>query len=128
MTITLTIKGRVPSKKNSKQIIPVRGRSIIISSKEYIKWEAGAAYTLGIQAERQGIKSPIIQASVVIEIMFPDLRTADMTNKAESIMDALVRGGVLKDDSWRVVNSLGLLALGADKELSGAKIIITTMG
>ena len=34
---------------------------------------------------------------------------ADLTNKAESVMDLLVDYGVLKDDCWTVVPALGLV-------------------
>jgi Holliday junction resolvase RusA-like endonuclease len=122
--MTLTINGRIPSKKNSKQIIRMGNRPMLISSKDYIKWEGGAAFELGVQASKFGINLPIIQATVTIEIMFPDLRASDLSNKAESIMDALVRGGVLLDDSWKVVNRLELIAMGSDKDRAGARVSI----
>lgn len=48
--------------------------------------------------------------------MFPNSkRKADLTNKAESIMDALVDAGVLEDDNWFVCGDIRLLFGGIDR-------------
>lgn len=52
----------------------------------------------------------------IITFYFPDNRKADLSNKAESIMDLLVNAGVLSDDAWQMVPRLDLRAGGIDKE------------
>ncbi len=126
--MVLKVNGRIPSKKNSKQIIKCGGRPVIISSKDYIKWERDAAFSLGLQAEGHGVSLPIVQCTVSIEIMFPDARRTDLSNKAEGLLDSLVKAGVLTDDNWRVVNRLELIAIGSDKDNAGARITINIPG
>lgn len=60
-----------------------------------------------------------------IELLFhmPDNRVADLTNKAESVMDALVDAEVIEDDKWQVVRPLVLDCAGIDKE--NPRVIIT---
>lgn len=41
---------------------------------------------------------------------------ADLTNKAESVMDLLVDCGIIVDDSWQVVEKLTLRIGGIDKK------------
>lgn len=95
----LEIKGRVPSKKNSR--INTRfGRSF--PSKAYKEWHEDASWQLYTQKKPMGLT----KAQVELHFYMPDNRRADLTNKAESVMDLLVDVGVLKDDSWQVVNTI----------------------
>lgn len=56
-----------------------------------------------------GIK-PIENITSVVLTFYPSSkRKGDLSNKAESIMDLLVDGGVLEDDNWFVVKHLILL-------------------
>ena len=124
-TITLSLQGRIPSKKNSKFIVTTRrGYSMPVSSSEFKSWERSAIKSISLQRMLQNITQPIIQCIVSIEVIFPDQRKRDLSNVAEGIMDVLVQTGVLADDNWRVVNKLELIAVGADKEKAGAKISI----
>ncbi|MCK4521393.1 MAG: hypothetical protein KAU20_02380 [Nanoarchaeota archaeon] len=45
---------------------------------------------------------------IKINFFFPDLKVADLTNKADSVMDLLVDFGIIKDDSWLVCPELHL--------------------
>jgi Holliday junction resolvase RusA-like endonuclease len=112
----IEIKGRIPSKKNSKR----RTWKFLISSKAYMDW-----HKQNIQSLRLCEKISW-NCSVEIHIRFPDKRRSDLTNKAESIMDILVDAGVLEDDSWKVVNSLKL-SWSYDKENPWAEIKISNL-
>jgi Holliday junction resolvase RusA-like endonuclease len=54
----------------------------------------------------------------------PDAIRADLTNKAESIMDLLVDAGVLQDDNWNVVPEVILRCKGIDRTNPRAEITI----
>lgn len=73
---------------------------------------------------KTAINLPIDVAEVEITITFPDKRTADLTNKAESIMDLLVDAYILFDDSHVNVPKLTLRSGGVDKKNAGAEIEI----
>lgn len=103
--ITFILEGRIPSKKNSKIIT----RHGLISSAKYREWEDTQLWLL------PNISSPVKKCEIEIIFTFPDLRSADLTNKAESIMDLLVKGGILLDDSWQVVNKVTLISKGCKK-------------
>lgn len=111
----ITIKGRTPSKKNSRNIV-CRGRfPMNLPSDRYVAWHKEAlAQLVGIE--------PIKSEHLRITIYPPDARKADLTNKAESVMDTLVDAGILEDDNWFVVNEITLKFGGIDKENPRAEI------
>lgn len=118
--LTLYIPGRIPSKKNSKRIVRRGNRSLLIGSADYLSWKGSVALLLNSRA-----KETIQQAnSITLKFKFPDNRRADLTNKAESIMDAIVDAGILKDDRWQVTSTITLIPLGVDKENPGVEVII----
>ena len=61
-----------------------------------------------------------------IYFYFPDNRIADLTNKAESIMDLLVDNKIIKDDNWRIIPELFLKSCGVNKQNPRAEIEIYT--
>jgi len=95
----LVIEGRIPSKKNSR-INTRSGRSF--PSKAYKEWHKDASWQLYTQKKQIGIKD----CQIELDFYLPDNRRADLTNKAESVMDLLVDLGIIKDDSWQVVSHL----------------------
>lgn len=103
--------GRTPSKKNSKQIIYVRGKPLIISSKDYAIWHKTALQSLKIAPRFNGNTK-----EVKLCFYSKDKRKFDLSNKAESIMDLLVDAGILLDDNYEVVPKLILEYGGQDKE------------
>ena len=112
-----TIPGRIPSKKNSRRCFVKRGRMFNIPSKDYTQWEINAKFHLpDIYIET------VRKISVVIYA--PDKRSADLTNKIESIMDLMVKGQVIKDDNWFVVPKLSLVFGGVNKKEPRAEITI----
>lgn len=107
----IILKGRIPSKKNSKMMVNRGGRSFLIPSPEYKAWHEEQMWMIKKHA---GLYNGDID-SITLEFYFPDNRKADMTNKAESVMDLLVDSGVIKDDAWQIVDHLHLISRGIDK-------------
>jgi len=112
----LIIKGRCPSKKNSR-INTKSGRSF--PSKAYKEWHEDASWQLYTQKKPMGIT----KAQIELDFYLPDNHKADLTNKAESVMDLLVDLGIIKDDSWQVVSHL-ILTGEYDKENPRVEIFI----
>lgn len=116
--ITLTIPGSIPSKKNSKRIFCHGRRPIVLPSERHEAWEKEAGKVLA------GVKLCPNPALVEILFFWPDLRKADLSNKAESIMDLLVKCGILLDDSWQIVPKLVLISGGLDRQNPRAIVMI----
>lgn len=113
MIFKARVAGRVPSKKNSR-IATRSGRNF--PSKAYSDWHRSASIAL------RGAPS-FSKCGVFIEIIFPDKRRADVTNKAESVLDLLVDRGIIPDDSWQVIGS-PILSHRYEKGDGGFEIII----
>jgi len=118
--LEIVLKGRIPSKKNSKQWVGNGNRKFLIPSKNYAIWHEEQMWEL----KKYKVKSPITRCSMIVEIAFPDNRKADISNKIESVNDLLVDAGILEDDDHRILHSLNLKSLGVDKENPRAVIII----
>ncbi len=115
----IIITGDTVSKKNSKQLIHVRGRTLIISSKAYKKWHDRAISQL---TEKQAVAG---QISGVELIFYPSTRRKfDLSNHTESIMDLLVDAGVIEDDNYSIVPELTIKFGGQDKENPRCEITI----
>src|SRR3990167_9783140 len=104
----ITIIGSVPSKKNSRKVFLAHGRLIFAPSTNYEKWHK--------EALKQLPHIRINPTHIEITIFAPDKRKADLTNKAESVMDAMVDAGILEDDNWFVCNDIRLKFGGVDRE------------
>lgn len=101
----------VPSKKNQQQAITSKstGESFIKQSDQYIKWKKIVYPILSKEYERianMGVSLPLVRVRVKVIFYFPDKISRDITNKAESIMDALVDSKILYDDELAVVNNI----------------------
>jgi len=118
--LNIIIKGRIPSKKNSKIMI-CRGKyPILISNPKFQSWNTEQLWLL----KRFKTSQSIEKCDIRITFHAPDKRAADLSNKAESLMDLLVEAGIIKDDNWFVVNSLNLEFGGVDVEDPRAEINI----
>jgi hypothetical protein len=103
----------VPSKKNQRTPIVNRqtGKTFLKSSDQYIKWKS---LTKGFwegeywKLYNAKIRLPIVRCKINIIFYFGDDKDKDCTNKAETIMDALVEHQILGDDSFKVVNDVSL--------------------
>lgn len=118
-SIKFSIKGRIPSKKNSRNIFNRGGRIINVPSAKHQEWHDNAEWQIPIEAQ-QGFD----KCSIELTIFAPDKRPGDLTNKAESVMDLLVDVGVLADDNWYVCSDLHLKFGGIDKQNPRAEIVI----
>lgn len=74
----------------------MRGRSF--PSKAHSAWHRSSCIALR-DAPSFG------RCTVCIKIIFPDLKRADVTNKAESVLDLLVDRGIIPDDSWQIIGA-----------------------
>lgn len=119
----LTLLGRVPSKKNSKQIVFTKGRPRIISSADYLAWHETQSWALKKfkQKHKNTMEGPLM---VRMTFWADNKRQFDLTNKAESVMDLLVDNGILKDDSWAVVDEVVLKFGGVDKDNARVEVEI----
>lgn len=90
------IYGEIPSKKNSKRWIFRGNKKFLVPSLNHEKWHQEIISSL----KKREI--PLIKniKSVKIEIFPKTKRKADLTNKAESIMDILVDSNIIIDDNW----------------------------
>ena len=119
----IVITGRIPSKKNSKQIVGRGTKKFLVCSEAHKAWHA-EAYS---QVVMHKFGRPNLEnVSIEIKIFFPDRRKADLTNKAESLMDLLVDCDIIKDDNWKVVSCL-MLNGDYDKDNPRAEISIVDL-
>lgn len=116
----ITIKGRIPSKKNSRITNTKTGRSF--PSKKYTEWHKGAT----VQLLEQGAPKNKVKFIEQIHLIFyaPDMRPADLTNKSESIMDLLKDYGLMEDDNWFVCPDIHISFGGVDRENPRCEIVI----
>lgn len=103
----------VPSKKNQQQAIASKstGNSFIKQSDQYIKWKKMVAPVFQKEADKifeRTCVSKITRAKVKIIFYFPNTVPRDLTNKSESIMDALVDSRIIYDDMFQVANKVHL--------------------
>ena len=118
--LKIVLSGGIPSKKNNRRWVGRGSRKFLVPSANYEIWHSNQMREL----IKYRIKSPIVKCTMTIDIAFPNNIRADLSNKAESVMDLLVDAGILKDDCHQIVSSLNLKSLGADKENPRAVIII----
>jgi hypothetical protein len=108
----IILKGRIPSKKNSKQIV-CRGRfPLVLPSRAYEVWHEEKMWEL--KAQRIGRIEKVSKIEIVI--FAPDVRKSDLTNKAESLMDLLVDAEIIEDDNWFVCPEVNIKFGGVDRE------------
>jgi len=125
ITTQILVHGRIPSKKNQLRRIKRAGRIYTVPSKNHELWERKQLKLVSDQKELQRIDQFEKVRVVVIFIYFPDNLGSDLTNKAESIMDLLVKAGILKNDKWQVIPRLELVSMGVDRTNPRAEIFIT---
>ena len=106
------------TKKNSQQIIMVKGRPMIIPSKAYKQYEKDCGVFL---THVEPFLSP---CNVKCLYYMPTRRRVDLVNLQEATLDILVRYGILIDDNSNVVVSMDGSRVLYDKENSRTEIYI----
>lgn len=119
----IVIKGVIPPKKNSKQIITRGSRQFIIPSKRHQEWEAEHLWTL----KKYRPNTPIEHCEIAVDFYLPDNRSRDLSNMFESIADLLVKVAIIKDDNWKVLETILLYARGVDKDNPRVELYITEL-
>lgn len=118
LKITINIAPR--TKKNSGQIINVKGRPIIIPSSLYRKYEKDCVkYIPNLDTS---INYPV---NVKCVYYMPTKRRVDLNNLLEATTDMLVHYKVLEDDNSRIVYSHDGSYVDYDKNNPRTEITIT---
>lgn len=93
--IKLVLNGNVPSKKNSR----TRTRAgSYIPSKNFAQWQEAALWQVRVQTRVRFLEAVKVDAI----IYFGTKGRADTDNRLTSILDMLVEGLVLKDDTYQL--------------------------
>lgn len=116
----MTIYGEVPSKKNTRIPVTRGSYTFMIPGKTYKAWHALAVP----QVPKCRVESP---TAVTMTFYAKTKRKADLTNRAESVMDLLVDCGVLEDDNYFAVPKVTLVFAGVDKEQPRVEIDFTAI-
>lgn len=119
--IDLHYSGTIYSKKNSKQIIQVHGKPILISNKNAKKNEQDMSAEFALQV----IKAkwhPRGRYSVSMYFTRKDNVRRDLDNLTTSVLDALVLGNALPDDDINNIKELHIYDMGVDKEKVGVSV------
>lgn len=118
----LVINGVIPSKKNSKKVIPdwKHRRVRLITSPEVQNWEKV------VQSGVMGMGK--IDGPVKMEIVIynPDLRKRDLDNQLCSINDA-IKGILFEEDDGKVLQDIHIKWGGVDKNNPRAEITISPL-
>lgn len=106
----LVISGTTPSKKNSR-INTRSGRSF--PSKRFSEWEKTALPEL----KEQFVGLKVTQYPIALTMVFfnADNRRHDLDNQSSSVLDTLVKAGVIEDDNQNKIDCLQLQYGGTDK-------------
>ena len=115
-----TIELAPVTKKNSQQIIYVKGRPMIIPSKKYREYERDASWFL--QYDDLPIGYPV---EVKCIYYMPTKRRVDLVNLLECTDDVLVKCGVLEDDNSNIIVSHDGSRVLYDKDNPRTEIYIT---
>lgn len=120
MLFRATIPMTPITKKNSQRIVTVKGRPMILPSKQFKDYEAKCAAFL------KGWMDEPISVPVNVKCIYymPTRRRVDLTNLMEATHDILVKYGILQDDHSGIIVSVDGSRVMYDKENSRAEIEI----
>lgn len=107
----LTLSGITPSKKNSR-INTRSGRSF--PSKRFTDWEKTALNEL--KEQFSGLQVSGYPIPIKMIFFNSDRRRHDLDNQCSSILDTLVKAGVVEDDNQNFINKIILEYGGIDKD------------
>lgn len=120
----LIITGKVPSQKNGKEIAINKktGQRFVRSNDRVKSWQEDAIKQLGDQFD--GLSITGYPIGITIVTYFGDLRRHDLDNACSGVMDAMVKAGIIKDDSVQFVDCLTLQYGGLDRENPRVEIFL----
>lgn len=95
--IRFIIKAEPRTKKNSQKLIMVKGRPMIIPSKQFTEYQNIAGWFV---PKNQKIDYPV---NIRCIFYMKTKRKCDLTNLLEAIDDVLVHYGVIADDNYSIV-------------------------
>ena len=107
------------SKKNSNQIVKVRGRYMVIPSKRYKDFEKACKPYI------QGTEPIDYPVNVCCIYYMPTRRRCDLVNLQEATLDVLVKYKVLADDNSNIVVSMDGSRVYYDRDEPRTEITIT---
>lgn len=120
--LKLVIKGIIPSKKNSKKVIPdwKHRRVRLITAPEIQNWEK--------MVQNGAIGMGKVDGPVKMEIVIynPDFRKRDLDNQLCSINDA-IKGVLIEEDDGKVLQDIHIRWGGVDKNNPRAEITISPL-
>lgn len=119
--LRLYYNGVIYSKKNSKQIIQVKGRPVIISNKNAKKNEKDMSEEFAFQRIKAHWQ-PKGRYSVSMYFTRKDNVRRDLDNLCTSVLDALVLGGALADDNTASVGELHIYDMGVNELNVGVQV------
>lgn len=109
------------TKKNSQQIITIKGRPMIIPSSAYKKYEKEALRHIIMMPFEKPIDYPVEVSCI---FFMGTRRRVDLNNLLECATDILVKAGVLADDNSNIVVSHDGSRVFYDKEHPRTEIYI----
>lgn len=118
----LVIEGKVPSKKNARNIFVRNGRIVNVPSVRYKEWRDSAIVQLKQQFGGYKVSGYPIGLDVVI--YYGDMRRHDIDNALGSIMDALTDAQIIEDDDTEHISSISVQFGGVDKEHPRCEIFL----
>ena len=128
--IFLVLDGNTPSKKNSKRVFSVKGRSypVVLPSEGYARWHKRNIAHLPESATPANGKGRIsfpLPSIVRISVKFyrDSLRKWDYSNALESVQDILVDARILADDNVKEL-CIGFLTHAIDRENPRAEVFL----
>lgn len=113
----IVISGQTPAQKNSKKMSYASGRAILYTAPAVKAWQESASWQLKGKKQYTG--------EVIVSYIFhvKDNRRRDIDNMICTVNDALVKAGIIEDDSWQILEIGGAVA-DYDKENPRAEIFI----
>lgn len=121
MEYRFTIGVEPKTKKNSQQIIKVKGRPMIIPSKQYREYQQACGANLPQIAT---INKPV---NVKAIYYMKTKRRVDLTNLHEALHDILVHYKILEDDNSKIIVSTDGSRVKYDKENPRTEVTITVL-
>ena len=118
MNLEFEIQVAPITKKNHGQIIQVKGRPMMIPSKQYRQYEQDAGWFI----PKAHINTPV---NVKAIFYMPTRRRVDLVNLQEALLDVMVKFGCIEDDNSQIVVSMDGSRVRYDKAHPRTEVYIT---